>query len=64
MKLFTPDTVLRHQTSVQKSAIMPPEMKDAGEGVELTEAVDVFSFGCLIAHVASCIYPVPSTKGT
>ena len=64
MKLFTLDTVQRHQTSVQRSAIMPPEVKDGGEDVELTEAVDVFSFGCLIAHVASCIYPVPSTKGT
>ena len=63
MKLFTLDTVQRHQTSVQRSAIMPPEVKDAGEDVELTEAVDVFSFGCLIAHVASCIYPVPNTKG-
>ena len=63
MKLFTPDTVLLHQTSVQRSAIMPPEVKDSGGDVELTEAVDVFSFGCLIAHVASCVYPVPSTTG-
>ena len=63
MKLFTPDTVLRHQTSVQRSAIMPPEVKDSGEDVQLTEAVDLFSFGCLIAHVASCVYPVPNTKG-
>ena len=63
IKLFTPDTVLQHQTIVQRSAIMPPEVKDSGENVELTEAVDVFSFGCLIAHVASCIYPVPSTNG-
>ena len=63
MKLFTQDIVLRHQTSVQRSGIMPPEVKDGGEDVELTEAVDLFSFGCLIAHVASCIYPVPNTKG-
>ena len=63
MKLFTPDTVLQHQTSVQKSGIMPPEVKDGEEDVELTEAVDLFSFGCLIAHVASCVYPVPNTKG-
>ena len=63
VKLFTPDTVLRQQTSVQRSGIMPPEVKDAGEDVELTEAVDLFSFGCLIAHVASCVYPVPNTKG-
>ena len=64
VKLFTQDTVLRHQTSVQKSGIMPPEVKDGKEDVELTEAVDLFSFGCLIAHVASCVYPVPNTKGT
>ena len=64
VKLFTPDTVLRHQTSVQKSAIMPPEVKDGGKDAELTEAVDLFSFGCLIAHIASCVYPAPNTKGT
>ena len=63
MKLCTQDTVLRHQTSVQRSGIMPPEVKDGGEDVELTEAVDVFSFGCLIAHVATCIYPVPNAEG-
>ena len=63
VKLFTQDTVVRHQTSVQRSGIMPPEVKDGGEDVELTGAVDVFSFGCLIAHVASCVYPVPNTKG-
>ncbi len=63
MKLCTQDTVLRHQTSVQRSGIMPPEVKDGGEDVELTEAVDVFSFGCLIAHVATCVYPVPNTEG-
>jgi len=63
VKLFTPDTVQRHQTSVQRSGIMPPEVKDGDDDVELTEAVDLFSFGCLIAHVASCVYPVPNTKG-
>ena len=63
MKLFTPDAVLQHQASVQRSGIMPPEVNDGGEDVELTAAVDVFSFGCLIAHVASCVYPVPNTKG-
>ena len=63
MKLFTPDAVLRHQASVQRSGIMPPEVYDVGADVELTAAVDVFSFGCLIAHVASCVYPVPNTKG-
>lgn len=63
VKLFTQDTVQRHQTSVQRSGIMPPEVKDGDDDVDLTEAVDLFSFGCLIAHVASCVYPVPNTKG-
>ena len=63
MKLFTPDTVLQLQTSVQRSSIMPPEIKDRGEDVEITEPVDLFSFGCLTAHVASCVFPVPSTEG-
>ena len=63
MKLFTPDTVLRLEASVQRSSIMPPEVKDGGEDVEPTESIDLFSFGCLIAHVASCVFPVPSTEG-
>ena len=58
MKLCSKDPVLR-----QKSGIMPPEVKKGGEDVELTEAVDVFSFGYLIAHVASCACPVPSAEG-
>ena len=62
-KLFTPDAVLQHQASVQRSGILPPEVNDGGEDVELTAAVDVFSFGCLIAHVASCVYPVPNAEG-
>ena len=37
--------------------IMPPEVKDPQSPVELTTTVDVFSFGCLIPHVASCAYP-------
>ena len=63
-KLFTPDAVLKHQASMHKSGIMPPEVKDSGVHTEVTEAVDLFSFGCLIAHVASCAYPVPSTECT
>ena len=63
MKLFTPDTVLRLEASVQRNSIMPPEVKDARKDVELTEPVDLFLFGCLIPHVASCDYPVPNTEG-
>ena len=63
MKLFNPDTVLRLESSVQRSSIMPPEVRDGTEDVELAEPVDLFSFGCLIPQVASCIYPVPSTEG-
>ena len=63
MKLYNSDTVLRLEASVQRSSIMPPEVRVGGEDFELTEPVDLFSFGCLTAHVASCIYPVPNTKG-
>ena len=41
--------------------IMPPEVKDFQGPVKLTKAVDVFSFGCLIPHVASCVYPEPKS---
>ena len=34
-------------------------MRDSRGPVELTKAVDIFSFGCLIPHVASCVYPEP-----
>lgn len=58
MKLCNKDPVLW-----QRSGIVPPEVKNGGDDVKLTEAVDVFSFGYLIAHVASCSCPVPSTEG-
>ena len=64
MKLLTPDALLKHRASVQRSGIMPPEVMDSGEAAELTKAVDLFSFGCLIAHVASCYPPVPSKEST
>ena len=64
MKLFTPDALLKHRASVQRSGIMPPEVMDSGEDAELTKAVDLFSFGCLIAYVASCVPPVPSKQST
>ena len=64
MKLFTPEALLKHRASVQRCGIMPPEVMDGGEDAELTKAVDLFSFGCLIAHVASCVPPVPSKEST
>ena len=51
-----------HITETRKrrnNDIMPPEVKGHLHQVELTKAVDVYSFGCLIPHVASCIYPEP-----
>ena len=65
MKLFTPETMQELESSILRRNIMPPEVKGGhgGKEAKLTEPVDLFSFGCLIAHVASCAYPVPSTKG-
>ena len=63
MKLFNPVTVKQLKAEVQRNNIMPPEVKAGGEDMELTDPVDVFSFGCLVAHVATCVYPVPNTKG-
>ena len=63
MKLFTPGTLQQLETTIQRSGIMPPEVKDSDKDVELTEAVDLFSFGCLIPHVVSCVNTVPSTEG-
>ena len=58
-RVLDPDT-LRHITSkLRRNDIMPPEVRDSQGPVELTTAVDVFSFGCLIPHVASCMYPEP-----
>lgn len=63
MKLFNEDKVLQLKTSDQRRRIMPPEVKDGGRDGELTKPVDLFSFGCLIVHVVSCINPVPSMEG-
>ena len=58
-RVLDPDT-LRHITSKPgRDDIMPPEVRESQGPVELTTAVDVFSFGCLIPHVASCVYPEP-----
>ena len=62
MKLFQ-DTVMTPSTSEERHRIMPPEVKNGGGDVELTKPVDLFSFGCLIAHVVSCVNPVPSMEG-
>ena len=56
-RILDADT-LRHLTATHgKNDNMPPEVKDSQGPVELTKAVDVFSFGCLIPHVVSCVYP-------
>ena len=58
-RILDPDT-LHHITSKPgRRDITPPEMRDSQALVELTKAFDVFSFGCLIPHVASCVYPEP-----
>ena len=58
-RVLDPDT-LRHITSKPgRKDIMPPEVRESQGQVELTTAVDIFSFGCLIPHVASCVYPKP-----
>lgn len=46
-----------HTGAHEMSDIMPPEVKDSQGLIELTKAVDVFSFGCLIPHVAYCRHP-------
>ena len=53
---------LRHLTAMtRQNDIMPPEVRQSSDQVELTKAVDVFSFGCLIPHVVSCVYPKPQS---
>lgn len=64
MKLFTPETLLKHWASVRRCGIMPPEVMDSGGDAELTKAIDLFSFGCLIAHVATCVPSIPSKDST
>ena len=54
---LNPDTVCHITATRSRSDIMPPEVKDCKEPVDLTKAVDVYSFGCLIPHVASCVVP-------
>ena len=56
-RLLNPGIVCNITAKHRKSGIMPPEVKDCEEPVDLTKAVDVYSFGCLIPHVASCKCP-------
>ena len=61
--ILNPDT-LKHLTATHgKDDIMPPEALK-GDIVTLTIAVDVFSFGCLVPYVATCVYPKPSSVGS
>ena len=47
-----------------KDEFMPPEILSCTDLVELTYAVDVFSFGCLMIHVATCKFPKVQKGGT
>ena len=58
-RILNADTLRRVTATHRKSDYMPPEVKSSQGPVELTKAVDVFSFGCLMTHVASCVYPEP-----
>ena len=55
--LLNSDTLQQITARHVRGDIMPPEVKDSQEQVELTKAVDVFSFGCLIPYVATCAAP-------
>ena len=58
-RILDSDTAGHITATRGKKDIMPPEVKANSGLVELTKAVDLFSFGCLIPHVASCVYPEP-----
>ena len=61
-RVLNPETLKRLTTTHGKEDIMPPEVLK-GDIVTLTIAVDVFSFGCLIPYVATCVYPKPAPMG-
>ena len=62
-RVLNPKT-LKHLTKDHgKDDIMPPEVLK-GEIITLTIAVDVFSFGCLVPYVATCVYPKPAPAGS
>ena len=56
-RLVDPHILRLHTGTHEMSDIMPPEVKESQGRIELTKAVDVFSFGCLIPHVAYCRHP-------
>ena len=58
-RLVNPQILHCNTSTPERRNIMPPEVRESQGPVELTKAVDVFSFGCLIPHVASCVYPEP-----
>ena len=58
-RLLNPDTLCHVTSKPRKRDHMPPEVIGSHGQVELTKAVDIFSFGCLIPHVATCAYPEP-----
>ena len=61
-RVLNPKT-LKHLTKDHgKDDIMPPEVLK-GDIVTLTIEVDVFSFGCLVPYVATCVYPKPAPMG-
>lgn len=56
-RLLNADAV-RHITALYREIdFMAPEVNDSTDTVDPNKAVDVFSFGCLIPHVASCHCP-------
>ena len=58
-----PETLKHLMTTHGKEDIMPPEVLK-GDTITLTIAVDVFSFGCLVPYVATCVYPKPAPMGS
>ena len=58
-RVLDPGTLRQITSKPGRNDIMPPEVRVSQGPVQLTTAVDVFSFGCLIPHVASCMYPEP-----
>ena len=61
--ILNPETLKHLPKDHGKDDIMPPEVLK-GDIVTLTIAVDVFSFGCLVPYVATCVYPKPALVGS
>ena len=58
-RLVDPQILHPNPLTPERRDIMPPEVRDSQGPVKLTKAVDIFSYGCLIPHVATCVYPEP-----